>query len=423
MKTETIQKQDRQYYIDWLRIVLILSVFLFHIGMIFNSWEWHVKNDVTSGYKSVLWYIMVFFGRWRMPLLILISGAGTYFALGKRSSWEYLGERFKRLFIPLLVGVFTLVPVQVYIEKSAQYDSLLGFYPHMFEGIYPTGNFSWHHLWFIAYLFVIALMISPFLGYLRGEKFARFKEKLERIVTRPLGANIFLIPLVLSQALLRPFFPETTHALLDDWATVSFYSIFFLSGFTMLSSRSMVESVSRQRKLFCIESIVATIMLFTLPYMFSNEFMSDITWQISEAFVGWSCGLTAIGYAKQYLTADNKFRRLANEAIYPFYLIHQPVIVVMGYIIVQWDIAILWKVLLITFSSFIVTVSIYWLLVRPFNVLRVIFGMKRLRKENTNLETSLIFKPVMAEMNMSFTELKSVEVYKDMPYNQQYKLR
>ena len=88
METSEQNKKERQYYIDWLRIFLILSVFLFHIGMIFNSWEWHVKNDVICADKSMLWYIMVFLGRWRMPLLILISGAGTYFALGKRTSWQ-----------------------------------------------------------------------------------------------------------------------------------------------------------------------------------------------------------------------------------------------------------------------------------------------------------------------------------------------
>jgi glucan biosynthesis protein C len=172
MKTYTNQTSERQFYIDWLRILLILSVFLFHIGMIFNTWGWHVKNDQQFG--GLLQGIMSFLHYWRMPLLFLISGAGTYFALGKRTSAQYLTERFKRLFIPLVVGVFTLVPVQVYIERASSYTSLLDFYPHMFEGIYPEGNFSWHHLWFIVYLFVIALLISPFLGMLRSARFVRF---------------------------------------------------------------------------------------------------------------------------------------------------------------------------------------------------------------------------------------------------------
>ena len=417
MATYTNQNPERQYYIDWLRILLILSVFLFHIGMIFNSWDWHVKNDITAGYKSVLWYIMVFLGRWRMPLLILISGAGTCLALGKRSSWQYIGERFKRLFIPLLVGIFTLVPVQVYIEKSSQFDSLLSFYPHMFEGIYPSGNFSWHHLWFIAYLFVIALMISPFLSFLRGETFARFTRKLATIASMPLGANIFLIPLVISQAILRPFFPETTHGLVDDWATVSFYLIFFLSGFTLLSSKSIVESVRKQRNLFLIESVIVTVMMFTIPYIMPDEFWGNRTWDILETFVGWSCGLTALGYAKQYLTFDSKFRKLANEAIYPFYLLHQPVIVVMGYIVVKWDISILLKIILITTSSLTVTIATYWFLIRPFNVLRIIFGMKSLRKEKTEEVTTIILNPVMAKANMPHSDIRHRVFRRELPFH------
>lgn len=383
MKTiEHIQK-ERQYYIDWLRILLILSVFLFHIGMIFNSWDWHVKNDVTAGYKSILWYIMVFLGRWRMPLLILISGAGTYFALGKRTAGQYLGERFTRLFIPLAVGIFTLVPIQVYIEKSAQFDSLLSFYPHMFDGVYPEGNFSWHHLWFIAYLFFIALIIAPFLKFFRSGKFDLFLGKLSMLIDKRLGANIFIVPMILSQLILRPYFPDNTHGLVDDWASMAYYIIFFLSGFMLLSNKSMVESIRKQKHWFMAESVVSTILLFTLPYMMHSDKWGNITWDLIEAFVAWSCGITAIGYANQYLNKNSKLRKLANEAIYPFYLLHQPIIVVMAFIMVQWDISILWKVVLISISSFVLTIAIYWILIRPFNIMRVIFGMKRLK--NTSL--------------------------------------
>ncbi len=171
MENQDLNQKGRQYYLDSLRILLILTVFLYHIGMIFNSSDWHIKNDITCEYKSMLWYIMVYLGRWRMPLLILISGAGTFFAFGKRTAGQFLKERFKRLFIPLLAGIFILVPVQVYLERADQYVSLLDYYPHMFEGVYPSGNFSWHHLWFIAYLFFIVVVLTPLITFIRGNKF------------------------------------------------------------------------------------------------------------------------------------------------------------------------------------------------------------------------------------------------------------
>ena len=101
----------------------------------------------------------------------------------------------------------------------------------MFEGIYPDGNFSWHHLWFIAYLFVIALFISPFLGLLRSERFEGFTHWIEDIVTKPLALNIFIIPLLLSQILLRTYFEFGTNALVNDWASMTYYIIFFLARF------------------------------------------------------------------------------------------------------------------------------------------------------------------------------------------------
>ncbi len=165
MQSLSAQKTERQYFIDWLRILLILSVFVFHIGMFFNTWDWHVKNPTQYG--GFLRSLMIFLSEWRMPLLFMISGAGTYYALGKRTPGRYLGERFKRLVIPLIAGIFILVPVQVYLEKAEHYSSLLSFYPQMFDGIYPEGNFSWHHLWFIVYLFIISLFISPFLRFFR----------------------------------------------------------------------------------------------------------------------------------------------------------------------------------------------------------------------------------------------------------------
>ena len=154
MNSQIKSNRERQYFIDWLRIGLIISVFFFHIGMIFNPWEWHIKSENTFYFLEP---IMHWLHLWRMPLLFLVSGVGTFYALGFRTTKQYLKERFKRLYIPFTIGIFTLVPIQVYIEKMDQYSSLGNFYLHMFDGIYPIGNFSWHHLWFIIYLLLINL--------------------------------------------------------------------------------------------------------------------------------------------------------------------------------------------------------------------------------------------------------------------------
>ena len=138
--------------------------------------------------------------------------------------------------------------------------------------------------------------------------------------------------------------------------------------------------------MFLSEALIFSVIMFTVPYMVNSEKAGTIAWDISEAFVAWSCGMTALGYAKQYLNKNNRFRKLANEAIYPFYLLHQPVIVAVGYFIVRWDVAITWKVLSITIFSLLITIVMYWFLVRPFNAMRLIFGMKLIRKEKQLLK-------------------------------------
>jgi len=392
------QTKERQYYIDWLRIMLILSVFLFHIGMIFNTWPWHIKND--EQYGGTLRQLMTFLHSWRMPLLFMLSGAGTYFALGKRTSGQYLSERFKRLVIPLAFGIFTLVPVQVYIEKINQFSSLVEYYPHMFEGIYPEGNFSWHHLWFIAYLFVISLFISPFLNFLRSERFQRFTTWIERIVIKPFALNIFIIPLLLSQIILRPFFETETNDLVNDWASITYYIIFFFAGFILLPVRKITEAMRKYRLLYLAEVIAVTIVMFKVPYMTRTEESGDIIRDVSSIFLAWSCAMTAIGFAKQYFNKNSPLRKLANEAIYPFYLLHQPVIVITGYFTLHFGVAVVWKVVIVLLSSFTLTTAIYWFLIRPFNLSRIIFGMKKLEKTKKDPVTSHAIETVTVKDEM-----------------------
>jgi peptidoglycan/LPS O-acetylase OafA/YrhL len=415
MTTLKDQNTERQYYVDWLRILLIISVFLFHNGMIFNTWEWHIKND--QQYGGMLKQIMTF-ALLANALLFMVSGAGTYFALGKRTTGQYLSERFKRLIIPLAVGIFTLVPVQVYIEKASQYDSLLDYYPQMFNGIYPAGNFSWHHLWFIAYLFFVSLIISPFLNFLRSRRFEKFTHWIEKLVIKPFALNIFILPLVLSQILLRPYFESETNALVNDWASLTYYVIFFMAGFILLPVRNITEAMRKYRLWYLAEVIAVTIVLFKVSYMVESEIFSDNIREGSSICLAWSCAITAIGFAKQYFNRDSELRRLANEAIYPFYLLHQPVIVVTGYFITQWEIAVILKAVVIMISTFTITVTLYWFFIRPFNPLRIIFGMKKLRKEKEEDEITLVLNPVRVEADRSLSEMNQKTSGRKLALNQ-----
>ena len=119
----------RRYDLDWLRIIAILLLLFYHARMTFNTWEWHIKNNETS---KLFNYWMLPLHYIRMPLLLFISGAATYMALGKRTVKGFAGERFKRLIIPYVFGLVVLGPTMVYFEYMPQLNSYWDIYKYFF---------------------------------------------------------------------------------------------------------------------------------------------------------------------------------------------------------------------------------------------------------------------------------------------------
>jgi len=374
-------KKDRQYFIDWLRIGLIISVFFFHVGMIFRPEQWHVNSDVSFEFLDpIMWWLHL----WRMPLLFLVSGVGTYYAIGKRTSFQYLKERFTRLYIPFTFGFFTLVPLMVYVERIPKYNSFLEFIPHMFDGgPYPIGNISWHHLWFILYLFIISLIITPLLNYTKSGHYNIVRGKLIKALSKKMRLNWLLTVIILSQLILRQYFPKSTHALYNDWAYFTYYLIFFISGFVLFTSPRIIKALTRDRKLYLYQTLIFSVLLFLLPTIFNQpSTVQDYSRGITEMIISLSCGLTAIGYFKKYFNKDHAYRKIMNEAIYPFYLLHQPALIFVGYFVLKWNISYAIQAFLITVISLSSILITYWFIIRKFNVLRVCFGLKRkLKKE------------------------------------------
>lgn len=373
---------ERRYDLDWLRFIAIIILLFFHTGMLFNPWAWHIKNSETS---ESFRYWMIWLHFWRMPLLLFISGAGTYMALSKRSAGQYAGERFKRLFIPLAFGMFVVVPPQIYFEHISEYDGYLDFYKTVFNFIpYPEGSFSWHHLWFIAYLFVFSMLALPFLLYLRSEKSAAFRNRVTRVLSSPAG--ILFVPffiILLTQVLLRPYFPEETHALLDDWGFFTFYFCFFLFGMICYSSTTLWKSIGQNRKPLLVASIFLLIPFYAAYFHF-REIITlpwdvdtvETIFDVAAIFVSWSTVITVIAFGQHYLNRPHPWLQHFNEGLYPFYILHQTVIIAIGYYVCQlpWGIfAKFWMVSLLTLAS---CVGFYFLIIRSFNVARVLFGMK-----------------------------------------------
>jgi hypothetical protein len=379
----------RRHDLDWLRLIAIVILLFYHTGMLFNPWGWHIKNNETSeGFR----YWMVFLHYWRMPLLLFISGAGTYMALGKRTPGEYAGERFKRLFIPLLFGMFVVVPPQIYYEHIKEYGSYLEFYKTVFNFVpYPQGSFSWHHLWFVAYLLLFSLIALPILIFLRSPRSGRFKGVLINLLTRPIG--ILAIPLaviIITQVILRPYFPDETHALLNDWAFFTFYFCFFVMGSICYSSPEIWESIGNNRKHLLVAAIFVLIPFYGFYFHLLN--LIDLPWtdrqveicfDVTATFVSWFWVITVIAFGQHYLNRAHPWLAKINEGLYPFYILHQTVIIAIGYYVCQLDWSIVAKFWTVSILTLVSCVVFYLLFIRPFNLMRLLFGVKSKSKTQT----------------------------------------
>ena len=215
------------------------------------------------------------------------------------------------------------------------------------------------------------------------------------IISRKMGLNWLLPIIILSQLILRQYFPNSTHALYNDWAYFTYYLLFFVSGFMLFTSDKIINALTKDRRLYLYQTIVFTIVLFALPSIFGeSSSVQDYSRGITEMVISLSCGLTAIGYFREYFNKDHKLRKVLNEAIYPFYLLHQPALIFVGYVVLQWDISYGMQAVLITAVSLVFILSSYFI-IKKFNFLRAVFGMKSKQKIESskivNLKNTIAF--------------------------------
>jgi len=214
--------------------------------------------------------------------------------------------------------------------------------------------------------------------------------KLIHIVSKTMGLNWLLPIMIVSQIILRQYFPNSTHALYNDWAYFSYYVVFVLSGFMLFTSDELINALANQRRLYLYQTIIFTVLLFSLPSVFGEpSIIQDYSRGITEMIISLSCGLTAIGYFKRYFNKDHKYRKALNDAIYPFYLLHQPALIFVGYVVLELNISYGMQAFLITMISLLFILTCYAIIIR-FNMLRLVFGMKKkMPKKKVTLKKSL----------------------------------
>lgn len=401
-----METTQRQTYLDWLRILSILGVLFFHSAMPYVAEDnWHIKNALTSNLLMESNHFMHLF---RMPLLFFISGTVSYYMMQRRSTLSFIGLRFRRLFIPLLVGMFIIVPPQIYMERLAHgyKGSFLDWYPSVFNFVpYPKGSFSWHHLWFIAYLFIYDLIFAPLFAWMISPKSDGFKAKLAALA-KGKWVYLLMLPGIIWFTLLSEKLPETND-LAHDGCYFVYWLFFLLAGFIFILQPKLMDSLERNRR-FALTIGFVTLMVWECmrwnkvepwqPYWpFHGQFFSYLFIALRPT-IAWGWVLALVGYGKHYLNRTHKVLNYLNQAVYPFYILHQTVIVLIVYYIVQVpNESILSKYIYTVGITFFVSVLIYHLLIRPYALMRFLFGMKPKDKPKPVMEIEEEeIKPVVA---------------------------
>jgi hypothetical protein len=380
--------------VDWLRVLAVLALFPFHTGQIYNEAPFYVKDEVTS---LLIMGISDFIYQWHMPLFMFLAGIGSYYALRFRSGKEYLLERLKRLFIPLIFATLVLIPPVTYIRMFGDpervwhagfsHNAIPGFekgffeyYPDFFNGIYPNGNFEWGHLWFLAYLFTFSLIALPFFLYTKSKQGSWVIDWFKKVVQKSTGIFLFFIPVAVIEVLLRDTFPNMQN-LISDWANFLMFITVFIFGFIMTSDDKFGEAIDRHWKAALTIGLLIAIALSVVYVAQIQTRLNEVTFYYVEMILRgvciWLCLIGFLGFGKRYLNRGGKFIDYVREAALPVYIIHLPIVVLVGFYVIKFDVSVAGKYIAIMILSLILSILLYEITVRRLKFFRFFLGLKK----------------------------------------------
>lgn len=381
-------QSQRRHDIDALRVFATLALIIFHTARVFDTTPWHVKNEVHLVAMDIL---VTFMDSWHMPLFFALAGAAAAFSLRRRSAVDFIKERVLRLFIPFLFGVLLIIPPQVYVERISDSPfrqspigfegSFLQFYPHFFtHGAYPDGNLSWHHLWFICYLFLFSLLLLPLFRYLSGNGRAAVT-RWGDFLSKRFNVMLLAVPLIVFETALAGAFPGPQN-FIDDLANIAQSMTLVVYGFLLVLDPRLHEAVERNLGNALIWAAGSTLVIALVllgsdwPPPYSGPyFLVMPVWAIAT----WSWVLFILALGGRTLRGERAWIQRFGEIAFPFYILHQTAIVVVASFVVDRPLSVALKYGWIAIVSLVVTLALATA-AKYSRVTRFILGIKPARR-------------------------------------------
>lgn len=359
----------RRYDIDWIRVIAIGLLLIYHIAIIFQPWAMFIGFIRSDKLIELLWVPMTMLNVWRIPLLFYVSGMGLFFAMKKRNWKQLFFERSKRILLPFVFGFLAITPLHMFAFQK-YYNMPLSYYPH-------SG-----HLWFLGNIFIYVLLLSPLFFYLKKNNNRKFKKAISKIMTYAIGPLSVSVFFILEVSLVKPqlfeIYAQTWHGFFNGLLAFLFGYLFFYNGLTFW------KTVSKWKWVYLG---IATVLFIIRLYGFESLETIYITAIESNC---WIMGIFGLGH--HYLNKPSALLNYLTQAAYPIYIIHMFVLFLGACIILPLKIHPLLQFIAITLFSFISCFIVYEFTITRMPFLRPLFGLKW--KSSTKTKVKELSKPV-----------------------------
>ena len=344
---------ERRYDIDWLRVIAIGLLLIYHIAIIFQPWAMFIGFIRSEDTLVGLWKPMTMLNVWRIPLLFFVSGMGLYFAMKKRNWKQLFIERGKRILLPFVFGILVITPLHFLVFQN-YYNMPLSYFPHM------------GHLWFLGNIVVYVIVLLPLFFYLKKDENGKFGMTISKVMTYALGplsiSAFFMLEIGFIQPQLFELYAETWHGFFMGFLAFFFGFLFVYSG------SAFWQTVLKWKWLYFGIATILFLLRFTGYESISNMYITTIE---SNA---WILGLLGIGY--NYFNKPSAVLSYLSAAVYPVYIIHMFVLYIGALLILPLDLHPMLEFIGITLFTFIICFLIYEFILKRAAILRTLFGLK-----------------------------------------------
>jgi len=387
---ESNDGSGRLHYLDWIRVIAVLGVFVYHTSQPFDIIEWSIKNAEQTPVITAVYGFMYPF---TMPLFFLVAGIGSWLSLRRRSGRQYLVERISRLLIPFIVGSAVLTPIAFYFEARHMgwfNGSLLDWLgqPRTIFALLASSRpvtlgpllfgTAGAHLWFVGYLFTYSMLALPLFLWLKQRAGLQFLDWMGRLGAKRGGLLWFALPMVVMRLILQPYFPESR-----DWSEFVFMGLFFAAGYILWADQRLQRALGRDQRLIAVVGIASYAVLLpaaargvVLDWMEIPGTPGFALFWSAFTLGSWCWSIFLLWRAMCDLDYETPWLRYWRTAAMPLYVLHHPVVVVMAYYVVQWQANLWLKWLVVLLGSYLVSRSMTELVLR-FKLLRAASGVKR----------------------------------------------